>query len=47
MNVASVVSFVWDTKPDFPSHPYGKNLLDVLILSPNHSGRIPSLEGTR
>ena len=20
MNVASAVSFVWDTKPDFPSH---------------------------
>jgi len=28
-------------------HPYGKNLLDVLILPPNHSGRIPPLEGTR
>ena len=24
MNVASTVSFVWDTKPDFPSYGYPK-----------------------
>ena len=36
MNVASAMSFVWDTKPDFPSHPRGSMdfNLDMLPRGP-------------
>ena len=31
MNVASAVSFVWDTKPDFPSDKIHKNLIRMHV----------------